>query len=89
MHTGIISIVDRTVRRVLLAVIQGYRLCISPFFGARCRFHPSCSTYAKEAMQTHSILTAMWFTCRRIMRCHPFHSGGYDPVPTKRDNHGF
>ena len=69
-------------RRVLIALVKGYRLGISPLLGPRCRFYPSCSQYAVEALQTHSLPRALWLSLRRVGRCHPWHPGGYDPVPT-------
>ena len=54
---------------------------IAPLFPPMCRFHPSCSVYAVEALEKHSFGTALWLIVRRVTRCHPFHPGGYDPVP--------
>jgi len=68
-------------RFVLRFLIRGYQLAISPLFGPRCRFYPSCSHYAMEAIQTHGALRGSWLSVRRISRCHPFHDGGFDPVP--------
>ena len=68
-------------RFVLRFFIRGYQLAISPLFGPRCRFYPSCSHYAMEAIQTHGALRGSWLSVRRISRCHPFHEGGFDPVP--------
>ena len=67
--------------RVLMALIAGYRRFISPLLGARCRFAPSCSAYALEAVREHGALRGMWLAARRIGRCHPFNPGGFDPVP--------
>ena len=67
--------------RVLMALITGYRRFISPLLGARCRFAPSCSAYALEAVREHGALRGMWLAVRRIGRCHPFNPGGFDPVP--------
>ena len=67
--------------RVLMALITGYRRFISPLLGARCRFAPSCSAYALEAVNEHGALRGTWLAVRRIGRCHPFNPGGFDPVP--------
>jgi putative membrane protein insertion efficiency factor len=70
-------------RFVLKFLIRGYQLAISPLFGPRCRFYPSCSHYAMEAIETHGALLGTWLTIKRISRCHPFHEGGFDPVPDR------
>jgi putative membrane protein insertion efficiency factor len=62
-------------------VLRGYRLILSPVLGPSCRFHPSCSQYAEEAIQRHGMVRGSWLAARRIGRCHPFHPGGLDPVP--------
>ena len=67
--------------RLLLAVITGYRRFVSPVMGPHCRFAPSCSAYALEAVRVHGALRGSWLAVRRIGRCHPFHPGGFDPVP--------
>jgi len=66
---------------VLTALIQIYRYAISPLLGPRCRFWPSCSSYALEAIQLHGPWRGGWLAIRRLSKCHPFHSGGVDPVP--------
>ena len=68
-------------RYVLKYLIRGYQLAISPLLGPRCRFYPSCSHYAIEAIETHGALSGVWLTIKRISRCHPWHEGGFDPVP--------
>jgi len=70
--------------RMLVALIAGYRRFVSPLLGPRCRFWPSCSAYALEAIQTHGALRGSWLAARRLSRCHPFHAGGLDPVPARR-----
>ena len=70
--------------RLLLALIGGYRRFISPLLAPRCRFAPSCSAYALEAVQEHGALRGSWLAVRRVARCHPFHRGGFDPVPPRR-----
>ncbi|HEY6124428.1 MAG TPA: membrane protein insertion efficiency factor YidD [Steroidobacteraceae bacterium] len=68
-------------RSVLKLLIRGYQLAISPLLGPRCRFYPSCSHYAIEAIETHGATRGVWLTAKRISRCHPWHEGGFDPVP--------
>jgi len=65
----------------VVALIQVYRYLISPMLGSRCRFHPSCSEYAVEALGRHGLAKGLWLAVRRLGRCHPWHPGGYDPVP--------
>jgi uncharacterized protein len=69
------------VKRLLLAVIGGYRTVLSPVLPPSCRFHPSCSEYACEAVTRHGTCRGLWLTARRLLRCHPWHPGGIDPVP--------
>jgi hypothetical protein len=71
--------------QLLCILIRLYQLTVSPLLGPRCRFHPSCSHYAIEALQRHGSVHGSWLTLRRVARCHPFHAGGYDPVPTAVD----
>jgi len=73
----------RAARMLALPVIA-YRRWISPALPARCRFHPSCSAYALEALATHGALRGAGLAIWRLLRCHPFHPGGYDPVPPVR-----
>jgi putative membrane protein insertion efficiency factor len=65
----------------LVLLIRAYQLAISPMLGNRCRFYPSCSDYSMEALKRHGLLRGLWLGARRIGRCHPWHPGGYDPVP--------
>jgi len=67
--------------RLLAAVIRGYQRFVSPALPPSCRFHPSCSQYALEAITRHGALKGSWLAARRLARCHPFHPGGFDPVP--------
>ena len=68
-------------QRVLLALIRAYQLTLSPIVGYHCRFTPSCSRYAAEAIEIHGPARGSWLAIRRIGRCHPFCEGGLDPVP--------
>jgi putative membrane protein insertion efficiency factor len=63
------------------ALVRGYQLLVRPLLPAACRFEPSCSEYAREAMVRHGLLRGGWLAMRRLGRCHPFHPGGYDPPP--------
>jgi uncharacterized protein len=68
-------------RLVLTTLVRTYRYCVSPMLGPNCRFYPSCSCYAEEALERHGALKGSYLTIRRLLRCHPWHAGGYDPVP--------
>ncbi|HEY5762560.1 MAG TPA: membrane protein insertion efficiency factor YidD [Rhodocyclaceae bacterium] len=68
-------------KRLLIVLVKGYRLMISPFLPPSCRHAPSCSEYAVEALTRHGATRGSWLTLKRISRCHPWHDGGYDPVP--------
>ncbi|TAJ54768.1 MAG: membrane protein insertion efficiency factor YidD [Nevskiaceae bacterium] len=68
-------------RQVLIAPIRGYQRLISPLLPPRCRFVPSCSSYAIEALERHGAAQGSWLAVKRICRCHPLNPGGYDPVP--------
>jgi uncharacterized protein len=68
-------------RRLLATLIRGYQGFVSPALPPSCRFYPSCSQYALEAVTRHGALKGGWLAARRLARCHPFHPGGFDPVP--------
>jgi len=71
---------------ILLSLIRGYRRFISPLFPPSCRFQPTCSQYALEAIADYGTIKGSWLGIKRILRCHPFHPGGYDPVPKKHQH---
>ena len=68
-------------KTVLIALVRFYRYAISPMLGRNCRFHPTCSEYAIEALERHGALRGGWMAAKRVGRCHPYNPGGYDPVP--------
>ena len=67
-----------------MILIRVYQWTLSPMLGARCRFYPSCSCYAHQAIERHGALAGGWLAAKRLARCHPFSAGGYDPVPESR-----
>ena len=68
-------------KTLVLAGVRGYQYLLRPMLGTNCRFYPSCSDYARDALQRHGAIRGTWLAVRRIGRCQPFHPGGYDPVP--------
>ncbi len=74
-----------TAGNICAGAVRVYELTIRPLTGGHCRFAPSCSAYAREAFCTHGAASGAKLTARRILRCHPWHPGGYDPVPTLKD----
>ncbi|TGB04648.1 membrane protein insertion efficiency factor YidD [Halobacillus salinus] len=72
---------------VMIALIRFYQKGISPFFPPSCRFQPTCSAYGLEAFQRFGFFKGFYLTTKRILKCHPFHPGGFDPVPNKKENH--
>lgn len=72
-------------KKILLGMITFYQKAISPMKPPSCRFHPTCSHYGLEAIEKHGALKGSWLTIRRISKCHPFHEGGFDPVPEKKE----
>ncbi len=67
--------------RILMWLIKAYQVLLSPFFGQQCRFYPTCSQYALEAINKHGAIVGSYYTVRRLLRCHPWHAGGHDPIP--------
>lgn len=75
------KIFARVVRQSLLLVIAAYQYLISPCLSRHCRFYPSCSEYARLALNTHGVAHGLFYTARRLLRCNPWHKGGFDPIP--------
>lgn len=73
--------------RILIFFIRVYRATLSPLFSGACRFHPSCSAYCLEALRRHGLVRGVGLGLKRIFRCHPFHAGGFDPVPPGHGQH--
>ena len=72
-------------KQIALLLIRFYQRCISPLFPAKCRFYPTCSAYAFTAIERFGFFRGGWLALRRILKCHPFHPGGFDPVPERLD----
>ncbi len=72
-------------QKVLIMAVKAYRLLLSPFLGNNCRYYPTCSEYAVIAIDRHGTVKGGWLAAKRIGRCHPWHSGGLDPVPEQLD----
>lgn len=68
-------------RVIAIKLIKIYRLILSPFFGKSCRFYPTCSCYMEDAINRHGMVKGVWLGLKRLVKCHPFHPGGFDPVP--------
>ena len=68
-------------RQILIMLVRSYQVVLSPLLPAACRYYPTCSAYAVEALERHGAVRGTWLTVKRIARCHPLRAGGYDPVP--------
>lgn len=79
-----LSLISRAVAFSLVVLVKIYQFTLSPIMGRQCRYHPTCSWYALEALRTHGGFTGALLAAKRIARCHPFAKGGYDPVPHKK-----
>ena len=74
-------------KKLFLSIIRIYQRFISPMTPPTCRFYPTCSEYTKEAIEVYGAFKGGYMGVKRILKCHPFHEGGFDPVPLKKDNH--
>jgi len=74
-------------RSLLVFLISCYKMVISPFLGHHCRFYPTCSSYAQQAIAEHGVFRGVWLAARRLSKCHPWHEGGADPVPPCQHPH--
>ncbi len=72
---------DRILAAILSLLVRAYQVTVSPMLGNRCRFYPGCSSYSRDALKLHGAAFGSFLTIRRLARCHPFHPGGFDPVP--------
>jgi putative membrane protein insertion efficiency factor len=81
---GAVRALGRVPALLLIGCVRGYQLLVSPTLGQTCRFYPSCSAYAVQALQRHGAVRGSWLTVRRLLRCHPWNPGGVDPVPEPR-----
>ncbi|MFH1214821.1 MAG: membrane protein insertion efficiency factor YidD [Candidatus Neomarinimicrobiota bacterium] len=75
----------KIINYVFILIIRSYQIVLSPLFPKACRFEPTCSQYAVEAFREFGFFKALFFSTRRILKCHPYHSGGYDPIPTIKE----
>ena len=71
---------------IVVIPIKAYQLILSPLFGPSCRFQPTCSTYAIEALKKHGVIQGLWLTIKRLVKCNPWGGQGFDPVPEKKNN---
>ena len=80
------GITEKEMRRLLIAIVRFYQVAISPYFAPSCRFIPTCSNYAIEAIRSHGFFRGSWLAIHRIGRCHPWCEGGHDPVPNGKSS---
>jgi len=82
MFSRTFSAITAATKQGLILFIKLYRFIVSPLLGPRCRFYPSCSSYAESALKEHGLVKGICLALKRLARCHPFNPGGYDPIPT-------
>lgn len=78
--------ISTTMQKFLILLIRGYQLIVSPWLGSNCRFYPSCSEYAQMAISEHGVVRGLSLSIKRLFRCHPWHPGGFDPVPKRKED---
>jgi hypothetical protein len=88
LHQATSRHVSQIVKHLALLLLRGYKLVISPVLPVACRFYPTCSEYAMQAIEQHGVLRGFWLAVKRITRCHPWNAGGYDPVPQHTSQDG-
>ena len=81
LHNSTSMNLNKYLSNILIGLIKLYQITISPLLGATCRFHPTCSEYGVDALKKHGFIRGILLLCKRIVKCHPFHKGGADPVP--------
>ncbi len=79
---------NRGMKTLLILLLRGYQYLISPLLGSNCRFYPTCSSYAMEALESHGVIRGSYLALRRLLRCHPYHEGGIDLVPAPHAHKG-
>ena len=84
MVLWLINYIKFVLKKIVLLFIKFYQVFISPFLGKNCRFIPTCSAYTYEAIEIHGIIKGLYLGMKRILKCHPYNAGGYDPVPPKK-----
>jgi len=84
MSRNAVAKINHAAKKIALFLLQAYKYCISPFLGQNCRFYPSCSCYAQEAIENHGIIFGSWLSLKRLLKCHPWHPGGVDLVPKQQ-----
>lgn len=86
MYRRFIQTIANTLKQALIGLIKTYQYIASPWIGQHCRFHPSCSQYAREALERFGVIKGCYLTIKRLLRCQPFAKGGEDPVPDRQAN---
>ncbi|MCL5260369.1 MAG: membrane protein insertion efficiency factor YidD [Gammaproteobacteria bacterium] len=84
MSRKAVAKINYAAKKVVLFLLKAYKYCISPFLGQNCRFYPSCSCYAHEAIENYGIIYGSWLGLKRLLKCHPWHPGGVDLVPQQQ-----